>query len=108
MNAYKESNLLYVVEAMGSLQRFKQVYSDDKKALCYFDSHIAEAILHLFKNSIKQGYQNQDALVKKIKEEHLLPLKPRHSSFYYWLFNLSPDWFEKYYRWRKNKKKKQG
>lgn len=103
MNRYKESNFLYFIEAMGSLNRFKQMYSEDLEVKRYFENHIARTILRLFKNSIIRGYQNQHSMVDKMHEVGLGFLKPKKMNFYYCLLNISPLLFEKYYRLIKHK-----
>lgn len=106
MNQYCESNALYMVAAMVSLNNFKITVSNDPKIVAYFDDHIAVIIMRLFKNSIRCGEGGQADMIKKIKEGGLLPLKPRKTSFYYWMFNMSPFFFERYYRFIKQRPKK--
>lgn len=105
MNHYQESNLLNMIAAMSSLNKFSHSLKDDPEIRNYFDDHIAVIIMRLFKNSIRQGGMGQKALIQKIKEGGLMPLKPFKSSFYYRLFNFSPILFEKYYRFIKRKPK---
>lgn len=105
MNAYKESNFYDMVTAMSSLNKFKQEHSDDKEVKVYFDSHIANRLMMIFKRSIRDGYNIQDKLIQKMKEEHLYPLRPRKASIYTLLFNYSPTLFERYYRFVKRKPK---
>lgn len=103
MNHYKESNFLYFIEAMGSLNTFKQLYNTDAEIKRYFENHIARTILRLFKNSIIRGYQNQRFMVDKMHEVGLRFLKPKKLNFYFCLFNVSPFLFERYYRLIKRK-----
>lgn len=106
MNCYQESNLLYLIEAMGSLHRFKVEYCKDRKSNDYFDFRIAGNVMGIFKGSIRLGYQNQSELIKRVREVGIHSLKPKKKSFYYFLFNISPVLFEKYYRLIKWKFKK--
>lgn len=105
MNQYSETDALYMIDAMASLYVFKSTMCNDVSMKEYFDNHIAIIIMRLFKNSIRRGESGQDGMIKKIKENNLLPLKPYKSSFYYWMFNISPILFEKYYRFIKRKPK---
>lgn len=102
MNRYNEANLLYIIDAMGSLKQFAQTHDADGEAKNYFDNRIAKTLMQLFKSSILRGYKNQNSMIRKMKEVGLLPLKPKKPTFYFYLFNISPSLFVKYYRMRKS------
>ena len=103
MVCYKESNFLYMIKAMASLADFSKDL--DRESQEYFKNRIARVIMHLFKNSVRRGYNNQKDLIAEIFKAKVLPLHPRKSSFYFLLFNFSPFLFEKYYRFIKRKPK---
>ena len=103
MHTYKESNFYDMLTAMGSLNRFKLEHENDPKIISYFNDHIANRVIMIFKRSIRDGHSIQKELIQKIKEEGLYPLKPQRSSFYIRLFNYSPTLFERYYRFIKHK-----
>lgn len=105
MSQYSESDLLHMVAAMGSLNRFGLDLPADVEGGAYFRNHVAVIIMRMFKQSIRHGYQNQKYVISEVKKAGLLPLKPRKVSFYYCLFNLSPSLFEVYYRSVKRKPK---
>lgn len=98
MNSYKESNFYDMITAMHSLNEFKKIHQDDPKTIAYFDSHIANRLIMIFKRSIRDGYTIQKEMLKRMKEAKLYPLRPQCPSFYTVLFNYSPTLFEKYYR----------
>lgn len=104
MNHYNETKLLYVIEAMGSLNVFKKKYSTDREMKTYFDNRIAKILMQLFKGSILRGYTNQKSMIQKMKEVGLLTLKPKKFTFYFCLFNLSPSLFVAYYKMHKSGK----
>lgn len=103
MNSYKESNFYDMITAMHSLNLFKLAHQEDSNITAYFDNHIANRLLMIFKRSIRDGYTIQDRLVEEMKRGGLYPLKPKKPSFYTKLFNYSPRLFEKYYRFMKHK-----
>lgn len=103
MHTYKESNFYDMLTAMGSLNRFRLEHENDPKIISYFNDHIANRVIMIFKRSIRDGHSIQKELIQKIKEEGLYPLKPQKSSFYIRLFNYSPTLFERYYRFIKHK-----
>ena len=103
MHTYKESNFYDMLTAMGSLNRFRLEHENDPKIISYFNNHIANRVIMIFKRSIRDGHSIQKELIQKIKEEGLYPLKPQRSSFYIRLFNYSPTLFERYYRFIKHK-----
>ena len=103
MHTYKESNFYDMLTAMGSLNRFRLEHENDPKIISYFNDHIANRVIMIFKRSIRDGHSIQKELIQKIKEEGLYPLKPQRSSFYIRLFNYSPTLFERYYRFIKHK-----
>lgn len=107
-NQTSESHALNIIAAMESLYRFSVTFCTEKRVNEYFDDHIAVILMRLFKQSIRQGYQNQNCIIEKVKEAGLLPLKPRKSSFYYCLFNISPLLFTMYYKAIKGKYMKKG
>lgn len=98
MESYKEENFLYIIRAMGSLKRFIRQYPSDTEGRQYFDNHISGILMFYLKKNLKEGYKNQQAIVKEIKKEKLLPLYPRKKSFYTVLLNFSPSLFMAYYR----------
>lgn len=98
MSQYSESDLFQIVAAMGSLNRFGLSLSADVEVRRYFANHVAVIIMRMFKQSIRRGYQNQRDVIDKIREADLIPLRPQRKSFYYFLFNVSPLFFEWYYR----------
>lgn len=100
MENYKEQNFLYMIEAMGSLDRFRKE-CPEKEVQNYFSHRIARTLLMLFKKSFRMKFTHQERMIQAVQQEKLLPLSPPHSSFYYFLFNLSPAWFCKYYGHRK-------
>lgn len=103
MNSYKESNFYDMITAMHSLNQFKLAHQEDNNIVAYFDNHIANRLLMIFKRSIRDGYTIQDRLIEEMKRGGLYPLKPKNPSFYTILFNYSPRLFEKYYRFIKHK-----
>ncbi|MBP6064542.1 glycosyltransferase [Bacteroides sp.] len=103
---YQESNVLYLIAAMSSLSLFKRTHVFDSDVRKYFDNRIAVTLMQLFKNSIRQGYQNQIQMIEQMKKADLLPLHPKRTHFYFWLFNISPPLFELYYRAIKRKPKR--
>lgn len=103
MHTYKENNFYDMLTAMGSLNRFKLEHENDPKIISYFNNHIANRVIMIFKRSIRDGHSIQKELVQKIKEEGLYPLRSKKTSFYIQLFNYSPRLFEKYYRFIKHK-----
>lgn len=103
MNSYKESNFYDMIAAMHSLNDFKQMHRDNPKVVAYFDNHIANRLLMIFKRSIRDGYTNQEKLIEEMKRDGLYPLKPKRVSLYTVLFNYSPTLFERYYRFTKRK-----
>lgn len=105
MNSYKECNFYDMITAMRSLNQFKLAYQEDSNTTAYFDNHIANRLLMIFKRSIRDGYPIQDRLLNEMKKGKLYPLKPKKPSFYTVLFNYSPLLFEKYYRFIKHKPK---
>lgn len=106
MNQYNELHAINMIAAMKSLNQFSTTFREDKVVKRYFDNHIAVIIMRLFKNSIRRDEQGQDAMIRRVKESGLLPLKPYKNTIYYWLFNLSPTLFERYYRIVKRKPKR--
>ena len=105
MSQYQEADSLNMIKAMVSLNEFKFTCQDDALSIAYFDNHIAVILIRLFKHSIRKGYQNQREMFMMAQEGGLFPLKPKRSSFYCRLINLSPVLFEKYYRFIKRKPK---
>lgn len=105
MNSYKESNFYDMITAMHSLNQFKLTHKEDSDITAYFDDHIANRLLMIFKRSIRDRYAIQDRMVDEMKQAGLYPLKPKKPSFYTLLFNYSPLLFEKYYRFIKHKPK---
>ena len=103
MESYKESNLIYMILAMSSLMKFVKSHVMDSKVGEYFKDRIAKTIMQLFKNSIRRGYGNQEEMIEAIVKGDILPLSPKRTSFYFFLFNLSPFLFERYYRFIKRK-----
>ncbi|MEG1563899.1 MAG: glycosyltransferase [Bacteroides sp.] len=103
-NRYNETHALNMLAAMASLKQFRQTFCrNDKNAACYFDNHIAVIVMRLFKNSIRKNETSQDEMIRVLKVNGLLPLKPQKSSFYFWLFNTSPILFVRYYWMIKHK-----
>lgn len=98
MNQYNESHALNMIAAMESLNRFSATCREDKEVRRYFNNHIAVIVMRLFKNSIRSAEQGQDKMIEALKRGDLLPLKPQKKSFYYWIFNLSPLLFVRFYR----------
>lgn len=98
METYKEENFLFLVQAMGSLKRFINQYPKDIRGKKIFNQHIAKLILFYIKKNLNGKYHNQQALIKEIKKEGLLPLQPKKKSFSSILLNLSPTLFMAYYK----------
>ena len=105
MNSYKESNFYDMITAMHSLNQFKLAHQEDSNITAYFDNHIANRLLMIFKRSIRDGYAIQNRMIDEMKKGGLYPLRSKKRSFYTFLFNYSPLLFEKYYRFIKHKPK---
>lgn len=103
MNAYKANGFYDMISAMSSLDRFKSCYEGDHKFVKYIENLIASRILMIFKWSIREGYPIQTPLVEAIRTKGLYPLKYHGFSLYILLFNLSPVFFERLYRFLKCK-----
>lgn len=103
MESYKESNCLYMIEAMASLNIFSSQSCTEPKMKSYFKHRIARSLMQLFKNSIKRGYKNQKDMSESVIRNNLLPLCPKEKSYYYFLFNISPMLFVKWYKFIKRK-----
>ena len=103
MESYKESNCLYMIEAMASLNIFSSQNCNEPEIKSYFKHRIARSLMHLFKNSIKRGYRNQKEMSESVIRNNLLPLLPYKKNYYYYLFNISPMLFVRWYKFIKRK-----
>ena len=100
MMNYDGQACFQMLQAMESLDTFRQKYIKDKDLDIFFKNLIAKRLLTAFRKSICFGAPKsvQREMVKKMKEKGLTPLSQEKQGGHALLYRCFPNIFISYYR----------